>query len=203
MFEDRDLKILLGNSIGEDEVDYDSAAVKSELGYPVEEEALKEFYYTTIINNVGKSDFRENYLSVIQFAQQYSLKSQQVLVNSILEQIQEVYEFIPSQNFDPYNYDEINEVYKFIEFLEYDHEDFIVEVWSFLKPETNSLQLEKYCEQNKYKIIFEVEEQLDSRFFPWLIADFLRTNNKENLIEWFCEKSMNLRGSILLSLYKE
>jgi hypothetical protein len=203
MFEDRDIKILLGNSIVEEEVDYDDAEVESELGYPVEEEALKEFYYATITNNIGKPDFREHYLSVIRFAQQYTLESQQGLTNSILEQIQKIYDFEPSRKFEPINYDEINEVYKFIEFLEYDHEDFVVEVWSFLKPETNSLQLEKYCEQNKYKIIFEVEEQLDSRFFPWLIADFLRTNNKENLIEWFCEKSINLKGLILLNLYKE
>jgi len=203
MFEDRSLKVLLGNSIEEEEVDYDNADVASELGYPVEEEALKEYYYVTITDNIGKPDFREHYLSVIRFAQQYPVESQQVLVNSILEQIQTVYDFEPSRNFTPINYDEINEVYKFIEFLEYDNEDFIVEIWSFLKPEADSLQLEKYCEQNKHKIIFEIEEQLDSRFFPWLIADFLRTNNKENIIEWFCEKSINLRSLILLGLNKE
>ncbi len=203
MFEDRSLKVLLGNSIEEREVDYDDADVASELGYPVEEEALKEYYYVIITDNIGQPDFREHYLSAIRFAQQYPVESQQVLANSILEQIQKIYDFEPSRNFTPINYDEINEVYKFIEFLEYDNEDFIVEIWSFLKPEVNSLQLEKYCEQNKHKIIFEIEEQLDSRFFPWLIADFLRTNNKENIIEWFCEKSINLRSLILLGLNKE
>jgi len=33
MFEDRDLKVLLGNSIEEPEVDYDDAEVASETGY--------------------------------------------------------------------------------------------------------------------------------------------------------------------------
>lgn len=203
MFEDRDLQILLGNSIEEPEVDYDVAEVESELGYPVEEEALREYYYVTITDHIGKPEFREHYLSVIRFVQQYSLISQIILANSILEQIEKVYDHIPSINFDPNSYEDINEVYKFIEFIEYDHEDFVVEVWSFLNPETNSFQVEKYCEQNKHKIISEIEEQLKSRFFPWLIADFLRTYNKDNIIEWFCEKSKNLRTLIFLSLSKE
>lgn len=203
MFEDRDLQILLGNSIEEPEVDYDDVEVESELGYPVEEEALREYYYVTITDHIGKPEFREHYLSVIRFAQQYSLTQQILLANSILEQIEKVYDHIPSINFDPNSYEDINEVYKFIEFIEYDHEDFVVEVWSFLNPETNSFQIEKYCEQNKHKIISEIEEQLKSRFFPWLIADFLRTYNKDNIIEWFCEKSKNLRTLIFLSLSKE
>lgn len=203
MFEDRDLQVLLGNSIEEPEVDYDDADVESEVGYPVEETALKEYYYITIIDHIGKPDFREHYLAVIRFVQQYSVTHQTLLANSILKQIKEVYDHIPSINFDSDNYDEINEVYKFIEFIEYDHEDFIIEVWSFLNPEVNSFQVEKYCEQNKHKIISEIEEQLSSRFFPWLIADFLRTYNKDNIIEWFCEKSKNLRSLILLSISEE
>jgi len=203
MFEDRDLKVLLGNSIEEPEVDYDDAEVESEVGYPVEETALREYYYVTITDHIGKVEFREHYLSVIRFAQQYPLTSQILLANSILEQIEKVYDHIPSISFDPNSYEEMNEVYKFIEFIEYDHEDFIVEVWSFLNPEINSFQIEKYCEQNKYKIISEIEEQLKSRFFPWLITDFLRTYNKDNIIEWFCERSKNLRTLIFLSLNKE
>jgi hypothetical protein len=200
MFEDRDLQVLLGNSIEEPEVDYDAAEVESEFGYPVEETALREYYYVTITDHIGKPEFREHYLSVIRFVQQYSLTHQILLANSILKQIEEVYDHAPSINFDPTSDDDIDEVYKFIEFLEYDHEDFIIEIWSFLNPETDSFQLEKYCEQNKHKIISEIEEQLNSRFFPWLIADFLRTYNKDNIIEWFCEKSKNLRILILLSL---
>jgi len=203
MFEERDLKVMLGNSIREDEVDYDDAEVASQLGYPVEEEALREYYYVTITDAIGKPDFREDYLAVIKFVQQFELESQQMLSESIMNQIKQVYDFVPSRKYPAINHEEIYEIYKFIEFIEYDHQDFIVEVWSFLNPETNSLQVEKYCEQNKHKIISEIEEQLKSQFFPWLITDFLRTNNKENLIQWFCEKSINLRSSILLSIMKE
>lgn len=203
MFEDRDLKVLLGNSIKEPEVDYDDAEVASELGYPVEEEALKEYYDVIIVDKIGKPDFRQNYLCVINHIRQRQLKDQQLLAESIMNQIKEVYDFIPSINYDTDSYEEISGVYEFIEFIEYNHEDFIVGIWSFLKPETNSLQIEKYCEQNEEKIMSEIEEQLDSRYFSWMITDFLRTYNKNDFMNWFCEKSENLKVLILLSTIKE
>ena len=203
MFEDRDLKVLLGNSIREPEVDYDDAEVASELGHPVEEEALREYYGVTITDKIGKPDFRQHYLSVSNFVQQFQLKSQQLIANSIMNQIKEVYDYVPPVTHDVDSYEDINEVYGFIEFIEYNHEDFIVEVWSFLKPNIKSFQIENYCEQNNQKIISEIEEVLFSLYFSRLIADFLRTYNKNDIIDWFCEKSKNIRSLILLSLIEE
>jgi hypothetical protein len=51
--------------------------------------------------------------------------------------------------------------------------------------------------------MLEIEEQLETHDYSGLIADFLRTYNKENLIEWFCEKSKALYPSILLALREE
>ncbi len=203
MFEDKDLKVLLGNSIRLPEMDYDDEEVASELGHPVEEEALREYYDTTITKYIGKPDFRQNYLSVINYVKQFSIEAQQLVTNSIMNRIKSVYDYRPSINYPPDNYNERNEIYRLIEFIEYNHEDFIVEVWSFLRPDINSFQLEKYCEQNTLKIISEIEKKLDSQYFPWLIADFLRTYNKNDIIFWFCEKSKKLRSLILLNLYEE
>ena len=203
MFEERNLKVMLGNSIREPEVDYDDAEVASQLRYPVEEEALREYYDVTIVDKIGKPDFKEHYLSASIHTKRFKIEAQQLLVNSIMNQIKEVYDYIPSVIHDVDSYESINEVYKFIEFIEYNHEDFIVEVWSFLKPDVNSFQVEKYCEQNSVKIISEIEEQLKSQYFSWLITDFLRTYNKNNIIHWFCEKSKNVRGLILLNLIEE
>jgi len=200
MFENHDLKVLLGNSIREPEVDYDDAEVASELGIPVREEALKEYFYVTIVDNIGKKDFREEYLSVYPDTVSYSTKHKQILAEAIMKQIKQVYDFIPSVTVDTNSEKDIADVLKFLEFIEYDNEDFIIEVWTFLKPETNPFQVEKYCEQNKMKIVSEIEEQLSSRDFPWMIADFLRTYNKEDITAWFCEKSKNLRSAILLKL---
>jgi hypothetical protein len=200
MFEQEDLKVLLGNSIEEPEVDYDDAEVASELGHPVEEEALMEYFYITITHNIGRLDFQEEYLSVYPEVMRYPTEKKQLLAESILKQIKQVYDFIPSKNVDTNSEIEIDNVLKLIEFIEYNHVDFIIDVWTFLNPETNSFQVEKYCEQNTLNIISEIEEQLSSREFPWMIADFLRTYNKEDITAWFCEKSKRLRSSILLKL---
>jgi hypothetical protein len=200
MFESKDLKILLGNSIKEPEIDYDDAEVQSELGYPVKEEALREYFYVTITDNIGKSNFREEYFSVRPELANYSLKQKQVLADAIIKQLKEKYDFELPINIEVNNTTELDEILELLEFIEFDHENFIVEVWSFLNPDTNSLKLQKYCEQNQDKIISEIEEFLTSRRLPWMIANFLRTYNKENVITWFCEKSQNFNTLILLKL---
>ena len=200
MFESKDLKILLGNSIEEPEVDYDDAEVQSDFGLPVEEEALKEYFYVTVTDNIGKKNFREEYLSVKPDIDKYSIEQKQVFADTILKTLKEKYEYelpIELEVNDPIQLDAILDL---LEFLEFDHEDFIVEIWSFLNPDSNSLQLQKYCEQNQDKIITEIEEYLTTRELSWMIANFLRTYNKENIISWFCKKSENHKTSILLKL---
>ena len=200
MFESKDLKILLGNSIEEPEVDYDDAEVNSQFGLPVEEEALKEYFYVTVTDNIGKKDFQEEYLSVKPDIAQYPLDKRQVLGDTLLKRLLEVYDFELPVEVDFNDNIQYDAILDLVEFIEFDHEQFIVEIWSFLNPDSNSLQLQKYCEQNADKIISEIEEYLTTRELPWMIANFLRTYNKENIISWFCEKSQNHKTSILLKL---
>jgi len=203
MYDSESLKVLCGNSIEEEEMDYDDKFMESEMGDPVVEEALREYDFVTITDNMNQPDFRDNYLEAMKQIRTYSTKHQQLLANSLVERLPEKYDFEFSRNFDFLNQDEINELYKFIQFYEYDHEKFIVTIWKYLNPDTNSLQLEKFCEHNIPEILAEVEEQLGTHYYPELIADFLRTYNKDKFIEWFCEKSKNLRAFILLALRKE
>ena len=204
MYEDRAQKILLGNSLELPEMDLDDAMVKSEYGRPVEEAALKEFYFITVTDNIGKEDFKENYLSAINIIRtDYDVEKQQMLCDSILKQIKEVYDYLPPENVDYNSENEVLDILEFIQFIEYDHEDFIVGIWEFLKPETNLKSFENYCEQNGNKIIFEIEEQLDTKAFPKLIADFLRTYNKDDMIQWFCDRSERLNTAILLRIREE
>jgi len=204
MYEDRAQKILLGNSLELPEMDMDDAKVKSEYGLPAEEEALKEFYFITITDNIGKEDFKENYLSAINIIRvDYDVEKQKMLCDSIFHQIKQVYDYLPPENFDVDSESEVLDVLEFIQFLEYDHEEFILDVWAFLKPETNLKSFENYCEQNGNKIIFEIEEQLDTKAFPKLIADFLRTYNKDDMIQWFCDRSNRLNTAIQVRIRKE
>ena len=44
---------------------------------------------------------------------------------------------------------------------------------------------------------------MDSKAFPKLIADFLRTYNKDDMIQWFCERSNRLITEIQVRIRKE
>ena len=198
MFEDVDLKILLGNSIPIPEEDYDDKLVESEEGDPDAESALMNYYFQTVLDSIGIKDSKSNYLSVKSKVNQYRLKERIDLANQIMETIKNVYDFEPSRTLEVVSEDEVYQVTEFLEFLEFNHEDFIADTWLYLSPVSNSDQLEKYCEQNKDKIISEIEERLETKDLPELISDFLRTNNKENLIGWFCERSKPLITAIML-----
>ena len=196
MYDSESLKVLCGNSIEIPEMD-------AEENDSVRYEAMDEFDFTTITDNMNHEDFMSNYLEAMKQVRKLTTKQQQLLANSIVKRLPEKYDFEFSLNFDFNTQDDINALYNFIEFYEYKHEKFIVTMWKFLKPDTNQFQIEKFCEHNIPKIMKEIEEQLDTHYFPELIADFLRTYNKDKLINWFCEKSKNLRASILYALRKE
>jgi len=204
MFDSESLKVLCGNSIEEPELEYDDAQVASDTGFPVQEEASREYDFTTITDNMNRPDFKENYLEAMKQIRKLSLQKQQILAFAIIQKMPVKYDFQFSITFDPfYSLEDIYELYKFIEFVEYDHEKFITNVWKLLNPDTNSFQVEKFCEHNIPKIISEIEEQLETHEYSELITDFLRTYNKDKLIEWFCEKSKNLRTSILITLLRK
>ena len=203
MYDTEELKVLCGNTIEEPEVDYDDQTVESESGDPVVDNGLMQYYFTSVVDYMGTPEFQSNYESVIFHVKRYPTIKQQLLADSIVDRLPEKYDFEFSINFNFINQDEINELYEFIEFVEYKHEKFITDVWKFLNPDTNSFQVEKFCEHNTPNIISGIEDQLESHHYSELIADFLRTYNKDKLIEWFCEKSKNLRASILIALLRK
>jgi hypothetical protein len=183
-------KILMANSIQLPEEDLDERIVKSKYGLPTEEDALKGYYFQTIIGNIGQPDFKENYLVVIhEIRQEYTIEEQRELCFGIIKKIEEVYDFSFSREVDLTSVNQIFGIYDFIEFIEYKHESFISDVWRSLNPDLSKTDLGKYIEQNEDKIINEIENQLNSYDLSEMISDFLRTNNKENIIEWFTKKS--------------
>ena len=201
MFENRALKAVLGNSLDLPEEDMDDLRVMSQTGYPYQEAALKSYYFLTILDSIRTEEFQESYNATIPvLAQNYKFADLQELCHEILRYVKERYDFIFPQTVKIEDSGDTKEVLDLIKFLEYDNEEFITNVWKYLKPEINSFQVENYCEQNGNKIISEIEEQSDTRSYPKLIADFLRTYNKDDMIEWFCEQSKRLNTAILLVL---
>jgi hypothetical protein len=204
MYDTESLKVLCGNSIEEPEVDYDEAEVKSQTGFPVQEEANREYDFTTITDNMNHDDFKENYLEAMQRVRRISLKHQQDLAFAIIQKLPEKYDFQFSIKINPfYSQNDVNELFEFIEFVEYRHEQCLYEIWSYLNPDTNSFDVEKFCEHNTTKILHEIEEQTNRRHYSEMIADFLRTYNKDKMIDWFCKKSKIIRSGILIELMRK
>jgi hypothetical protein len=203
MFEDLNQYTLLGKSIREPGRDYDDEIVNSEYGVPAAEDALKLYYLQSITNSIGKEDFREEYLASVKYVMEYEVEDLRSFTETILEQITLVYDFEFPYKLDFNTKDQINELLKFLAFIEFDNEDFITTTWKYLNPDVNSLQIEKFCEQNADKIVLEIDEQVDSHDFSGMIAIFLRTYIKDKLVEWFCNRSKNLRTSILIKLLGE
>jgi hypothetical protein len=201
MYENRGLKALLGNSIDLPEQDMDDLHVESQTGRPYQEAALKSYYFLTILDSIRTGEFQESFNATIPLLRkEYGFKDLQELCFEIIRYIKERYDFIFPERVKIEDSEDTANVISLIKFLEYDNEDFITNVWKYLKPEINSLRFENYCEQNGNKIILEIEEQSDTRSYPQLIANFLRTYNKDDMIEWFCEQSKRLNTSIILAL---
>lgn len=201
MYENRALKALLGNSLNLPEEDMDDLRVESQTGYPYEETALKSYYFLTILDSIRTGEFQESFNATIPLLRkEYEFRDLKELCFEIMRYIKERYDFILPEIIEIESTEDTSDVISLIKFLEYDNEEFITNVWKYLKPETNLFQFENYCEQNGNKIISEIEEQSDTRSYPKLISDFLRTYNKDDMIEWFCEQSKRLNTAILLVL---
>jgi len=204
MYDSEELKVLCGNTFPLPEYDYEDEMIEGNTTTPVVDAGLMQYYFVNITDYMGKPEFKENYNSVISHIKRHTLKNQQYLAFAIVQKLPEKYGFEFSVKVNPfYNQEDINELFDFIEFVEFKHEKFITDVWKYLNPDLNSFQLQKFCEQNIPKILREIEEQLDTHHYSELITDFFRTYDKEKLIEWFCEKSKALYVSILLALREE
>jgi hypothetical protein len=203
MFEDLNQLNLLGKSIPEPERDYDDEKVNSEYGQPVAEDALKIYYFDSITNNIGKEDFKEEYIISMQHIKEYPLEDLRSFIETILEQIKTIYDFEVPVVINFNNQSEVDDLLEFLAFVEFDHEDFIVTTWKYLNPDLKLFKIEKFCEQNSDKIALEIDNQIDSHDFSKIISIFLGTYIKDKLIDWFCDRSKKLRTAILIKLLEE
>jgi ferredoxin len=148
----------------------------------------KDFWYDISKGSWIENDVEKLYGDV----KKYSIKNQQMLAKEILNKINEIYDFEFSTIVDYNTEDDINEIYNFLTFLEFDNEKFLLSIWKYLDIGLSN------CIENGDKIIYEIEENLKSKYYSKLIIEFLRTNNKSNLVEWFCRNSQKIRSLILI-----
>jgi len=171
--------ILLGTSFVDQEADENT----QEDNDKVVNEAIYKSRSLDIINSIGTYEFKNIYRNLINDIKIQSIGVQKLFFNSVLEKISEVYDFEFPENIDLYTQNDLNNMYSFLKFLEYDNVDFISSVWKFLGIDIMTIDIKKYCFENKMKLILEIEDQIETHELNEIIILFLRTYYK--ITEWF------------------
>lgn len=111
-----------------------------------------------------------------------------VFVDKYLDKMSEIYEF----EFSPipiYDTDiKIREMFEFIEFVEFANVKVLKYVWRYLD-DILEVDIEKYVRSNEKVIIEEITNQTNLLKLNENISEFLRTYDKEGLMNWFINRS--------------
>ena len=159
------------------------------LGYPemddqedidfLEDEGIYDYARIYIIDYIGTDDFKNTYLNLINDIKLFSFQRRRIFAQNMLEKVFEVYDFQFPENIPITTDREIENVFEFIEFIEYDNLEFISSVWQILKKDPTKDDIEATCKRNENKVIKESEEQVESNDYNEMITLFLRTYYKE------------------------
>jgi len=190
------LQVLAGSSLPLPEQDDPNL---NQLNY----EASVEYNGMELVDAIGELNFKEIYMLFINDIKAQEIIDQRRLCLGILEKVKEVYdyEFLPHPELE--HQLQMNNVYDLIKFLNYDYVDFFGDVWRYLKTDLKKVDVKKFCEKNSEKIIIELEDQLNSRDLSEMVSLFLRTYNKDNLIDWFIKSTEKQKMLIYLRIVEE
>jgi len=182
---DKSTEILIGNLITPPEMDNDQIdedrrqlrAIYESTSYALIEESMntRDFFY---VYGVLKNDILDR-----------SIDLKRIFIGKYLDRMEEVYEFAfgTTPIYDTKR--EIEEMFKFIEFVEYDNVKFLSYVWSYLDG-IITVDINKYVRENSKIVIDEITNQVNLMVtVNENISEFLRTYDKEGLMNWFIDRS--------------
>lgn len=164
------------------------------------DEASIEYDGMEVVSAIGQPDFKEIYTLFINDLKQQEIVDQRRLCLDILSKVKEVYDysFLPFPNLDTQL--DMNDVYDLIKFLNFDHVEFLADIWRYLKVDLKTIAIKKFCYENSDRIVSELEEQIKSRDLSRLVSLFLRTYIKDDLIDWFVDSTEKNRMLIYLRI---
>lgn len=144
------------------------------------ENAEAEADMIDILDKIGTDQFRNVYLESMKSVRELSLDKQALFCVDILNRIEDVYNFEFHRKIYPYSKLDINNVYKLVEFIEFKHLLFLYKLLSGLIIDLRKIDLRFFYESN-WK---EIQTRILNIEARELVKEFLRTNNKENLINF-------------------
>lgn len=187
------LETLIGSSIPLPEVEDD---LEKDLDITAE----TRYEFEEVLDKIGEDDFKEIYLVFKNSIIQREFKNQVVFCNKILNGLKKIYDIEFPEIIYFNSKEDIQNMYIFLEFIEYNCISFFSDVWRFLNVDLRKIDIEKYCLDNKELIMKEILDQLETYNLTRLISEFLRTYNKSNLINLFVKRSKQFKMLILMRI---
>jgi hypothetical protein len=154
--------------------------------------------FLDLVSAIGTEEFEFIYFNLISDIRKYPIENQILLCTKIIDKIKEVYGFEFIQKIYLETHEDVENVYKFIEFLEFDYIDFIVDLLTGIVNDIRKEPIRAIIEENWMEIESRILKQNLSR----LIFLFLRTNNKEDLVDFLVSKATNNKSLITTKLFE-
>ena len=185
------MEILIGDSMTPPEMD----------NYQEDEDrrllrAIYESSSTDILDSMNTPEFKDTYKILGSDIRDRNITDQKIFVDKYLDKMSGLYEyeFVPIPTYSDIN--GLESMFKFIEFVEYDCLTFLKYVWRYLD-DILEVKIKKYVAENEKFIIDEITNQINLlTTLNENISEFLRTYNKEGLMEWFIDRSERLKYDI-------
>lgn len=191
MEDQNSLKVLLGLIDPIPEVD-------DEENEDVAEDAIKSYFMLEILNSIGKENFKEIYYSMIGDIKQFSLEEQFNFCRSILDKIKEEYNFEFPRQIELLTEDSVSQIYILLQFIEFNNIDFLAELMKPYNFDFRKGNIREFIESNYDRVGGDIE--VLSRNVPEIISEFLRTYNKEDLINWLVTRIEKSKMIVLMKI---
>lgn len=188
---EKSIEILVGSSMTPPEIDNYEEDEDRRMQWAIYESSSYD-----IIDQMNTEDFRDTYVILKADIMGMEDHHQKIFIDKYLDEMSKVYEFEFPKHPTYDTKQSMEQMFKFIEFVEYDNLTFLKYVWKYLD-DILDVDIKKYAEENSKIIIDEITNQVN--LFSTLnenISEFLRTYNKEGIIEWFINRSERIKYEI-------
>jgi len=189
---DENDKILITASILQPELDPEEGA-----DY---EDAIIRYEFAEFVDSFGSGDFFAIYMNMINDVKDQSVENQINLVDACLEKVKEIYEFEFPEVLPRENQLDLDDIYQFLRFLEFEHVDFLAAVWKDTDKDLRKIDVGNFCNKNKIQMMDIVENQCDNFDESQSIYLFLRTYNRDKMIEFISDKTEQAKMMIVLKI---
>ena len=155
------------------------------------DQAIAQYDFMNVIAAIGDETFREIYTCFKNVIILEPHKNQIDFCRALIDRIQEVYDF----EFQPidYDYEQPTDIYEFVEWLEYDNDEFIFDIFDgIISNDINNIDIRATVEDEWENIEKKILSISVANGFK---SEFIRTNNKENIIDFIvrnAEKNKSL-----------